>query len=139
MCMIRSSVHVKFLDHVSSHRSFREHSFNSKLDNLLRFLCHHLSECCLSHSSNIIGVIVVDLLLKLLTCYFYFLCVYNDHIIACVDVRCVLRFVLSSEHFCNFRSKTSECTSVSVHHIPYSFTLVSASHIRFPGSSSYSL
>ena len=107
MCMLWASVYMKFLDHVSSHRSFREHSFNSQLDYFLRFLCHHLSKCSLSHSTYIIGVIVVNLLLKFLSCNFYFLCVYNDYIIACINVRCILRFVLSSEHFSDLGSKTS--------------------------------
>ena len=55
--------HEVFLDHCSSQRSFWKHSFYSKFNNFFWFLCKHLSQCCLSHSTYIIRVIVVDFLL----------------------------------------------------------------------------
>ena len=96
MFVIRSSVYEKLCIHLSSKRSFWKHAFHCKFNNLLRFLSHHLTKSSFFHSTNIVGVVIINLLLKLLACNFDLISVYNDYIISCVNVRCKLRFVLSS-------------------------------------------
>ena len=54
MFVLCTSIYMKFGHHLSSQRSLRKHTFNSKLDNLLRFLVHHFSQSGFFHTTNVI-------------------------------------------------------------------------------------
>ena len=69
---------------------------NSQFDNLFRFLSHFFFQGNFFHASNVIGMMVVNLLIHLLTGYLNLLCIDYDYVIACINMGCELRFVLSS-------------------------------------------
>ena len=102
---------MKLCVHFSSKRTLRKHALNSVLDYSFRVSVKHLTKCSALLTTNVVCVVPVNLLIKLLTCNFDLLSVYYDYEIACINVRCVDSFVLSSKDVSYFCSKTTKCLS----------------------------
>jgi hypothetical protein len=83
-----------------------------------------ISTACYSQAepvSDILGMAEIRLLVELLTGYFDFACVDNNHIIPGIQERCEGRLVLAPEDRRCLRCKASERHPLRIDYIPFSF------------------
>ena len=97
MIVLCTCINMKLGVHLSSERSLGKHSLNSTFNYLTGRVCKSVLKGLFLHSAYIIGVIVIDLLIKLLAGYLNLCSVDNDNIITGVKVGSEDRLILSSQ------------------------------------------
>ena len=107
MRMFSTSIYVQFAIHLFTQLVLRQHAANSHFNNAFRTFFKHVACLCKRRTTGITGMTEIRLLNEFFTCEFYFCCVYNDYIIACIYMRGKCRFMFSPKNFCDFGSKTT--------------------------------
>ena len=106
--MLRTGVHLELLAHGATERVLRQHALHGMLDDALRMLGHGLFEGLGLQPAGETAVAVVALRLGLRARHADLVRVDDDHEVAGVDVRRVLRLVLALENLSAWQRRDRE-------------------------------
>ena len=117
--MFRTCINIQVAVKFVTKAGFGEHSANCFPDYGFRLTSKKILGGGETLASGISGVMYINLVSQLLSCETNFFCIDNDYIITTVQVGGEVHLVLSAEHHCNLRSKSTYDLVVSINHYPF--------------------
>ena len=110
---------MKLTIHLSAKFVLRKHAANSMFNNPSWFFTKSVPGFLVSISADVTGVVEVYLLQFFLACQNDFICVDDDNVVACINMRCVSRFIFACEDFSYTSCQTAKCQSFCINNIPF--------------------
>jgi len=118
MFVVRSHIYMQVSKNLSSECILWQHAANCILDQGKRLTLQLLNGCALSLTPGITRVTDVFLLLPLLSCQNYLLCIDHNHEVAAVGMGCKIRLVLSAQSLSNFGCQSAQSLAFSINNQP---------------------
>ena len=118
MFVVRSHIYMQVSKNLSSECILWQHAANCILDQGKRLTLQLLNGCALSLTPGITRVTDVFLLLPLLSCQNYLLCIDHNHEVATVGMGCKIRLVLSTQSLSNFGCQSAQSLAFSINEQP---------------------
>lgn len=118
MFVIRAYIYMQVAENFSSECILWQHAADRVLDQGKRLSLQLLNGCALSLTPWITRVTDVFLLLPLLSCQNYLLCIDHNHEVATVGMGCKIRLVLSTQSLSNFGCQSAQSLAFSINDQP---------------------
>jgi hypothetical protein len=113
-----SGINTQLLGPARAQLVLGQHSQNRFAHNFFRTALQHHPDRNFFQSAGITTVVTVDLLVDFIAGQLNALGIYHDYVIAAIEMRRVIRFVLADQHARDARSKPPEDHPFGVHHKP---------------------
>ena len=107
MLVLGTGIDFQFFDHSVTQRAFGQHAFYGFFQSAAGKLVLHFAESTLVDAAGETGVAVVNLIGFLVAGYAHLFGVYDDDVVAGINVRGVFGFVFAAQTVCDFGCDTT--------------------------------